>query len=127
MNFFPEKGRGIDGPKKISQLGINATALRFLDLLAYKTIKVKVKGEVIRLPHPAYFAIHKLIVALRRTKREKSDKDKVVAYEILRILISCNQRREIKEILGLISKKWREKIFKLLQKDGEQEIFDFLN
>ena len=58
-----EKGVGSNKPYKLDQLGINAQPLRFLNLLTAKLIKVMVEGVRINLPHPALFALHKLIVS----------------------------------------------------------------
>ena len=66
--LVPERGKGIDKPVALPKLGLNATALRFLDFLTDNTIKVRVDNFNITLPHPANFALHKLIIFQRRTK-----------------------------------------------------------
>ena len=71
----PEKGRGVEGPVALPSLGMNAVALRFLDFLTANTIQVKVEDFIVTVPHPANFALHKLIVSQRRTKEEKAVKD----------------------------------------------------
>jgi len=50
----------------LSQLGLNAQPLRFLDFLAQNTITTKVGATTVTLPHPANFALHKLLVLTRR-------------------------------------------------------------
>lgn len=75
----PERGRGTDEPVDLPTLGINATALRFLSYLSGSTIKVNVEDFKVTLPHPARFALHKLIVAQRRRNKDKAHKDNMMA------------------------------------------------
>ena len=41
--FVPERGRGSDKPYSLPQLGLNAQPLRFLDLLADNSIRIRVE------------------------------------------------------------------------------------
>ncbi|MFA5063436.1 MAG: GSU2403 family nucleotidyltransferase fold protein [Candidatus Omnitrophota bacterium] len=63
-----EKGAGLDQPFKLPELGVNAQRLRYLNLLTSKLINVKIGSLRINLPHPAVFALHKLIVSKERKK-----------------------------------------------------------
>lgn len=96
--LVPEKGKGIDKPFPLPKLGINATTLRFLSFLSENTIKIKVENFLITLPHPANFALHKLIIFQRRPKEEKSAKDKTSALEILRVLIKEGESETVKHV-----------------------------
>lgn len=71
--LVPEKGRGSDKPYPLPQLGINAQPLRFLDYLVQNTISIETEGKGIRIkvPHPAAFGLHKLIISTRRKTEEK--------------------------------------------------------
>ena len=122
----PEKGRGTDKPVLLPQLKINATALRFLNFLAENTIKVKVEDFHVLLPHPANFALHKLIIAQRRSKEDKAAKDKIMALEILNALIKKGETRKIKTVLKSIPLKWQKKILNALVKEKEKEILEIL-
>lgn len=86
--LVPEKGRGSDKPYQLPHFGLNAQPLRFLDLLIQDAIKVKVEDIEVNLPHPANFALHKLIIFQRRTKEEKIIKDRNAAINILKALIN---------------------------------------
>ena len=60
--LVPEKGKGLDKPHPLPRLGMNAVALRFLDILTANTIKIEIEGLPLTMPHPANFALHKLII-----------------------------------------------------------------
>ncbi|MBU1147216.1 MAG: nucleotidyltransferase domain-containing protein [Candidatus Omnitrophica bacterium] len=118
--LVPEKGRGSDEPYKLPQLGMNAVSLRFLSFLIDNVIRVKVEDFYINVPHPANFALHKLIIFQRRAREYKALKDKSTAIEILKALSNKGEGRIIKKTLDSISEKWRKKIIKGLE--GEEEI-----
>ena len=122
----PERGRGTDSPVPLPQLKINAQALRFLDFLAGNIIKVKVEDFYVSMPHPANFALHKVIVSQRRTKKDKSEKDKNMAFEILNALMEKGEAKKIKEVFGSISPKWRKKIIRVVEETGNSEILSVL-
>jgi len=117
-----EKGRGIDKPFPLPKLGINAVALRFLSFLSVNTIKVKVKDFYVTLPHPANFALHKLIIFQRRLKQDKAVKDRNIAIEILKSLIDKGESSIIKEVFNSIPKKWQSRIIKGLSKSEDRDI-----
>jgi hypothetical protein len=58
----PERGRPSDNPYPSPNLGLHAQALRFLDFLAQNTITARLPEIAVTLPHPANFALHKLLV-----------------------------------------------------------------
>jgi hypothetical protein len=108
--LVPEKGRGTDKPVPLAKLGINATALRFLNFLVENTIKAKVENFNVILPHPVNFALHKLIISQRRSKGEKAQKDKDAAIAVLRALIAKGERNTIKQVFGSMPPKWQKKV-----------------
>lgn len=124
--LVPEKGRGLDKPYQLPQFGLNAQALRFLDLLMQDTIRVNMEGIEVNLPHPANFALHKLIIFRRRTKEEKIIKDRNAAMEILRALITKGETVTIKHVLNSMIPKWQKKVIKGLEEAKENDIIDLL-
>ena len=64
--LVPERGRPSDKPYSLPQLGLNAQALKFLEFLSQDTITSKIgsaiRPTIVTLPHPANFALHKLLV-----------------------------------------------------------------
>lgn len=124
--LVPERGKGFDKPYKIPALGINATALRFLDFLLTNTIKVKVENFYLTLPHPANFALHKLIIFQRRANKEKALKDKNTAVEILRALIDKGEVNILADVFNSAHHKWQNKIIKGLEEVKETKILEIL-
>jgi hypothetical protein len=124
--LVPKKGKGIDRPYRIPALSINATALRFLDFLSVNTIRVKVENFHLILPHPANFALHKLIVYQRRAKEEKAMKDKNTAIEILKALKSKGEANTIKNVFRSVHRKWQNKMLKGLEEAEGKDIEEIL-
>jgi hypothetical protein len=121
-----EKGKGIDGPYPLPKLGLNAVALRFLNFLSENTIKIKIEDFYVTLPHPANFALHKLIIFQRRLKEEKAIKDRNTAIEILKALINKGETPGIKRILKALPAKWRKKIADGLKIAADKEVVEAL-
>ncbi len=124
--LVPEKGRGLDKPYKLPQFGLNAQALRFLDLLIEETIKVNVEDIEFSLPHPVNFAFHKLIISRRRLKEEKALKDVNTGAEILSALIAKNDLGKIRNVFDSLLPKWQKKIIERLDKIKDKEILKLL-
>ena len=124
--LVPERGKDIDKPYLLPQLGLNAVALRFLDFLSGNTIKVKVEDFSLNLPHPANFALHKLIIFQRRTKKDKAIKDRSVAVDILKALIRRDETSLVTKVFKSAPAKWQAKIVKGLKEAGEKGILEAL-
>ena len=127
--LVPEIGRGSDKPYKLPKLGINAQRLRFLDMLVEDTIKIKTEGIEIILPHPVNYAFHKLLISKRRegvNKKEKAEKDKKVAMQILAALIDAGETAPIKGIFRALYEKRQRKIIEVLKEETEDSILKIL-
>jgi len=120
--LVPEKGKGTDKPVHLSKLGMNAVALRFLSFLSANTIKVKVEDFYVTLPHPANFALHKLIIFQRRLKEEKAIKDRNTALDVLKALINKGESAVIRRVFNSIPLKWQKRIIKGLSKSEDKNI-----
>lgn len=70
--LVPARGKDSDKPCLIEQIGIRAQALRFLDLLARSPIQLFFGDTKVCIPHPANFALQKLLIADRRKNRDKA-------------------------------------------------------
>ena len=120
--LVPEKGRGSDKPYRLPQLGMNATPLRFLSFLTDNVIRVKVEDFYINVPHPANFALHKLIIFSRKSKEDKALKDRNTAIEILKALFNKKEARIVKSTFNYMPQKWQKKILDNLKSIEEPEI-----
>lgn len=108
--LVPELGKG-GRSKEIKTLHVKAVALRYLNLLLDYPLLVQYEGLEVRVPEPAVFALHKLIVSSRRAKAEKRSKDLEAAVGILEFLWDKPREVEkIKSILSKIPQSWRKLI-----------------
>ncbi len=122
-----ERGRGTNKPHPLPKLGVNAVALRFLNFLTINTIKVKVEDFYLTLPHPANFALHKLIIFQRRLKEDKAIKDKNTAIEILKAMINKGESKIIRQVFDSVPKKWQLKITQGLSEPIDKDILVVLS
>ena len=124
--LVPEKGKGTDRPYPLPKLGVNAVALRFLNFLSDNTMKVKLEDFYLTLPHPANFALHKLIVFQRRNKQDKAIKDRNIAIQILRALINKGEASIVNNVFRSTHQNWQRKIIRGLQEAKEKEVLEIL-
>lgn len=124
--LVPEIGRGSDKPCKLPTLGVNAQSLRFLDFLAQDTLCAAVGTVTVKLPHPARFALHKLLVMTRRTASDKKAKDKQAARQILNALIQTHQDKSIKTAFEAMPKRWQTKVRQQLSEVTDNRILNLL-
>jgi len=124
--LVPERGKGSDKPYPLPQLGLNAQALRFVEFLSQDTIKSKIGSIKVTLPHPANFALHKLLVMSRRPKAEKQAKDKNAAIKILTALIDSKQSNTIRNAFQAMPKRWQGIVKKQLTDITEKRILEAL-
>ena len=103
----PLVGKERKGTIQIEALGVAATPLRFLDYLIEETQPGAVlggSGVLVNVPRPGRFALHKLIVASRRSRGTlgvtKAPKDRAQASALLRVLLA--------ELPGEITIAWKE-------------------
>ena len=105
--LVPERGRSSDKPRPLPQWGLNAQPLRFLDFLAHDTITTRVEGIAVTLPHPACFALHKLVILSRRPGPEKQAKDKETARKVLAALIDKGEGDLIVRAFQTMPRRWQ--------------------
>lgn len=105
--LVPERGRETTTPYPLPKLGINAQALRFLEFLSKDTLVVEIQNIKITLPHPARFALHKLIISQRRTAGEKRQKDIEAATVILDALIRKGQVESVGKAFMEMPPRWK--------------------
>lgn len=112
--IVPERGRGSDKPYPIPALGVNARPLRFMDFLADNTIRLRFGDVGVTVPHPANFALSKLIVSARRTKPVKRENDQRQAVEVLRALLDSGNEKVLRQVYGKMPKTWQKTVCSLL-------------
>lgn len=124
--LVPEKGKGTNRPIKLPKLGVNAQALRFLNLLAQNTITIELDEIKVKVPHPAAFGLHKLIVAERRKSEDKFLKDKSAALSVIDALVKAGEAPQIKEMFENMPSPWRKKVLYVLKNADREDITEIL-
>jgi len=106
-----EKGRGTDASIKFKKLELSAIPLRFVSLLLDRPITITESGINILIPNPTNFCLHKLIIASRRRKIDKSLKDLQQAIYTSVIV----DTKETQKLFIKLPKKWKRAILKMLE------------
>lgn len=119
----PPIGSSLSDPVYIKAVNSYAEPMRFLDYLIKDPIEAVVvagSGILVNIPQPARFAIHKLAVSQRRTKRHqiKVEKDLNQAASLIEIL-ARNRPGDLDEPISDLLAQSSRKI--------ESEIFDAFN
>ena len=125
--LVPERGRPSDKPYPLPGLGLNAQALRFLDFLAQNTIAVRIHEVAVTLPHPANFALHKLLVLSRRPTPAKKLKDKQSALGVLHALIDKGEEDLLRVTFNAVPRKWQAEVKRQLTDLLDRKILDALH
>jgi hypothetical protein len=94
---------------------VNAQKLRFLEILLDNSIKIEVDDLTLNLPHPAAFALQKLIISWRRPKEEKRLKERQEGIRILNSLITKGETDRIIDIFNRFPRRWKSSILRALE------------
>lgn len=106
--LVPELGKGGDVCREIKNLRVKAVALRYLTLLLDYPLFVDYEGLRVRVPEPAAFALHKLIISQRRQNKNKQKTDLEMAVGLLQFLYERPvEISRVKAILESLPPKWR--------------------
>lgn len=104
--LVPEQGRGSIKPYPLPALGANAQRLRYLNFLLEDILWGRLGGVRVRLPHPARYALHKLIVSTRRQKTVKRENDRNQGAYVLERLMAMHQDELIRTTFRNMPAKW---------------------
>ena len=114
--LVPERGRGTSQPVRVPGFKVNAQALRFVNILADRTVMGTVEGVQVRLPHPAAFALHKLLIAPRHHgKPSKQAKDVEAAVAVLEALRAHGEASTIKTQFDAMPQRWQTRVRRTLE------------
>ncbi|MAT39608.1 MAG: hypothetical protein CL946_08385 [Ectothiorhodospiraceae bacterium] len=101
-----EKGRGYSKPPYIEKLGVTPQPLRFLDMLESGRQKVSFNGMSVMVPHPANFALHKLLISARRSESYKSENDRRQALKLIDDLVDNNDSDSLSSVFNSLPARW---------------------
>jgi len=121
-----QHGREDNRPYDLPQLGLNAQPLRYLDVALMNPITLRFEDVPVSVPHPACFALHKLLVAPRRKEPFKRERDVEIAVELLTLLLNRKDQDVLKDVFNRFPKSWRKTVLKVLQVTNHSECLDSL-
>jgi hypothetical protein len=124
----PARGRRDGAPVRIPRLKASAQPLEFLDYLLETPVATPIingGATMVKVPDPARFALHKLIVSVDRSiaTQSKAGKDRQQAAEIIEVLMQ-DRPGDIElavESINRRSQGWRKKL-----RDGLDRLPDTL-
>ena len=120
------RGRDRTTPVHIPRLNIYAQPLEFMDFLlerSFEAIVLANEPTLVRVPEPAWFALHKLLVASNRdpSRQAKASKDRLQAFELLSFL-SQERPGDIDLAAESLRKRgtgWRQRVVREIDKFPE--------
>lgn len=118
----PEIGRPRDTPLPLPAIKLNAQPLRHLQMLWRQPIALTVSGIRIHLPHPADYALQKLIIAEKRKNPDKAAKDRQGAFVVLDALIENGELSELHNAVENLSRETLKTVVTEFAKSGRQNI-----
>lgn len=116
------RGRGDGKIVNLSALGLNAQPLRFMGAAMMQIIELELHDVVVRLPHPACFALHKLLIAPRRREAARRSRDAESGVHLLELLAEKGEAVTVQTLFGRFPRPWRRRILDELRETGRPDI-----
>ena len=112
----PQLGKGRGESPFIRKLGISPQMLRFMNLLFMESFELSIsKGIKVRVPAPAAFMLHKILIADRRKESGKMEKDlRQAIYTAEFILKTPSEYQKLINLVSEIPRSWKKRIQKTL-------------
>jgi hypothetical protein len=108
-----------ESQRRFKDLNIVAQELHFMNIPLAHYMTVQYKDITLNIPELEAFALHKLIVSLRRKNPEKKEKDIKTAKGIFQFFKGKEQHvRRLKQIIDEMPKGWKKKIQVALDATG---------
>jgi hypothetical protein len=107
-----EKGSGRRPARFIEEIAVTPQLLRFVDILFAEPVVLKVaRGIKAKVPSPAAFTLHKLIIATRFKRREKREKDiRQGVYLGKYVLTERPEQEKMLRLWASFPHSWRKKV-----------------
>lgn len=111
LEFLAERiGRGDVNVYDVKPLGIMAQTIRYLGMLQAHVIAVPYKGITVRVPEPAAYALHKLLINHQRSAKKKTKDMDAVRAIAEQLLKRDAERARLKAVFEGLPVGWRKKI-----------------
>ncbi len=117
IEFLSQMKREKEFSEYINSLGISPQQLKFLDILFINPITIKISRNIkVKVPSPASFFLHKLLISKRRREKGKREKDlKQAVYTGKYILTDLNERNNLIKIFNDFPESWKKKVLNSLR------------
>lgn len=117
----PQKGRGTKHTEHVNQICVTPQLLRFLDILLEEPIMLRIsRGIKVKVPSPACFMLHKLLLSTRGQRKDKMEKDiRQAVYAGKFVLTSKEELAKLKNQWKKFPKTWKRFISKALEESKE--------
>jgi hypothetical protein len=86
-----------------------------MDVPLMRTVRLRFGEALVTAPHPALFALHKLLVVPRRRNAEKKEKDLAAAFSILALIEKKGEMPVLREFLGRFPLPWKKSLVRTLR------------
>ena len=111
----PRRGDGRDPYPRINSLGLNAVEIKYMEILTHNVICVDYKMGTnkvsVNIPHPAAYALHKMVYNKDRSKLEKRIKDIRAIVRVTDALLSSDTLRgSLPQIYSALSTKQQKAV-----------------
>jgi hypothetical protein len=121
VEFLAEEGRpGKRRSRDLAALGVTPQELRFLEILFEEPLVLKVaRGVRAKVPPPAAFLLHKLVVSTRPDRSRKSEKDvRQAVYAAKYALSDKTETDRLKRLWTGLPRKWKARVIRALRAAG---------
>ena len=125
VDLLTRYGRGRRSPVPVESIGVSAVPLNFQEYVSAETIQAVAlynSGVLVKVPTPAKFAVHKLIVAQQRSSTQvaKKQKDLRQARELIDILLATDEQalQDTLDDARAHGKSWKSAIASSLKEIG---------
>jgi len=117
IEFLTREGRKTSALRSFAPLGIVAQRLRYLEILFRDPIVLKVSpGIRVKVPAPASFLLHKLIIASLPARVRKREKDVRQAVAVVRfVLFELAEREKLGRLWKELPSGWKVRALRTLR------------
>jgi hypothetical protein len=113
----PDKGSGRRPAPFIQEISVTPQMLRFVDILLAEPMVLRVaRGIKARVPAPAAFSLHKLIISTRAGRRAKKDKDIRQAIIAAKYVLSDqSETKKLRKLWDSFPGSWKKRVHSALR------------
>lgn len=116
IEFLTKYDRTMNNSINIEKINIYAEALNYISLLEINEISVNYKEYKVRVPNPASFVLHKLLISKDRSEEKQLKDLDSILYIVDKFKNSLDFKSTISLTFKELPKKWKKKIIQTVEK-----------